>query len=219
MNNENERVDIVEHITWVIDALLSLAPSRNLLIQFLDMLPMKLSEAREIFSEIFEDAEIWEYLKEAFKIKVTEEGVVELENYNNWVKDFLETIRKFLKAIADPKLRAILTILSNKHMKIPNLDREYFERKIEVVLEDEELKPKLFKVLRTFVAHDTSIIYIDDLKKESGLSDDELEVALYILELYKIIKPRESYSSRLELFFDTYLDYIREYLLSEKDEP
>jgi len=218
MSNENEEIGIIEHISRVIDALLTLAPSRNLLIQFLDMLPMKLSEAKEIFNEIFKDSEMWEYLKEAFKIRVTKEGIVELETYDNWAKSFLESIRVFLMAIADPKLRAILTVLYGKGAKIPNLDREYFERKIEAVLGDDELKPKLLKILHAFVSHHVSTIYMDDLKKESELSDDELDAALYVLELYKIIKPRDSYSSRIELFSDTYLEYIKEYLRSEENE-
>ena len=201
LGNEGENVKASVRNFFL--AILDLMPSQNLVSMFLSMLPLRYSDAKELFPEIVENKDLFEYLQKVFSLYVGD--IIKVGP--GLGQALCHLIDEFFKILSVPEKRALLTVLIGEDLG--NLDRVFFKEKLDALmasLENSDLKDAVLKILKIFVEKNVSGIWKENIE---DIPEEQLNLALDILYIYKIISEPNSY---IRLYRDSYLKYLQEEL-------
>jgi len=149
MNGQIEQKDdwqeLIEHLRDIVHRLIGLAPTRNKFSQMLFVIsekatPLKLEEAKEIWSKTFSNVDYITYLRE-LGIEVGENIVI--KNKYSFAGSLIELIERVFEILKSNK-KTLEKILNEN---IPDLDKEWIRHKLLIVFSEPTLGQKAKAVL------------------------------------------------------------------------
>ncbi len=188
-----------KHLENLINCLINIAPSRNRVTQMLFLLPKYEEELKEVY-EFFSDENFLEKLKllgidmgEKVDVK-GRDNIITFNKNDKFFKKLGYLIRIVFSMFEDKDTREILKKLIDKD--VPDLHREWFEQKLEMVFSEPTLGDYAKKFLKTMrelgskYSQWWTTDYPNIVKKLGRISD---KVRDYLKE-YNIIEYREHYN-------------------------
>jgi len=149
-------VDVKEHVRTLIEALTNLSPSRNLISQFILLLPKASSIAERSYPEITSSAEAKSLMKQHFGVEF---GDTVKRTDGSFSEALYKQIHKIFDQLANEEIRSSLAKLSDVAVdSIPNPYGEW----VKLVLKKLSSRPdgsKIIDFLRMLVERDSFIVY------------------------------------------------------------
>lgn len=163
-------VDVKEHVRTLIEALTSLSPSRNLLSQFILLLPKASSIAEYSYPEITSSAEAKSLMKQHFGVEF---GDTVKRTDGSFSEALYKQIHKIFDQLANEEIRSSLAKISDVAVdSIPNPYAEW----VKLVLKELSSRPngsKIIDFLRMLVERDSFIVYREGYSRGASQPDWE----------------------------------------------
>ena len=174
----NEEV-FKEHLNNLINALYALSPTRNYVLQFLEMLPRDYVKIVEAYPQLFKDEETRQKLKDILGVKISENVEIGYGSIGKALSEISKTIReKFFDRYYwkefQPKLEKYL------NRKLPNVIEELWEQKIQMAISEPTYGDDIKKILFTMVKEGEGDYLKVDLSKMSEITGIEKKELLFI---------------------------------------
>ena len=195
--------DLKEHVKILVEALINLAPSRNRFSQLIFLLPKSIGDMTETYPNLFQGSAVTTLLQ--LGIQIGEK--VDVYSGSSYYEDSSKIIAYRIKSIVEEVLRLfdkekVREFLSKwLEMDIPNLNQEWFELKLQIVISEPNLGSDAKKVLKAMYENSKDSyswrIKIEELENITGLRKDRVYLIRDILEDFGIVK--RSYEDSIEL--------------------
>jgi len=161
-------VDVKEHVRTLTDALTNLSPSRNLISQFILLLPKASSIVEHSYPEITSSAEAKSLMKQHLGVEF---GDMVKRASNSFFEALYEQIHKIFDQLADEEIRSGLAKLSNVAFNsIPNPYAEW----VKLVLKKLSTRPdgsKIIDFLRMLVERGSFIVSREGYSRSASQTD------------------------------------------------
>ena len=165
--------DIKGHLNNIVNAIYALLPTRNYVLQLLELLPRDYVKMIDAYPELFKDKEVRDRLKDVFGIKIGEN--VEIKDWG--VAYFFHKISNEILKFSDDsdwmKARQKLSEYLGRDLEdLPDAKDELWEQRIQMALSEPAYGKDCEKILRTMVKkgeENQFSINISTLIEETGL--------------------------------------------------
>ena len=196
-----------EQLRNLIEALLSLVPSRNLISQLIMLLPQDEDTLRSMYPELA-DRNFRDFLKVGVGLSYYD-GRVEYSG-----SSLSGVLRHFISQVFDvlnrPDVRAALSALTG--ITVPNVGEEWVRTRLETVSE-EVGEDVVRRTLKALIAAGYDYKSFEELRNATSLDEETLRKALLMMETYKLIeKPSNEDKYRLTSDARSYMEFISEFV-------
>ena len=190
--------NVQEHMENLLNALVALSPSRNLIVQFMAMTPMDLPTMMDAYPELLRDEETRQALKTIFNVTFGEQVGRPNTGYDSSSigYELLECLfgnYGFYKDLERDEVRSsIAQILGKDVEEIPNPRKEWMELKLNGV----SMEPtygndavRVLKAMKRIYEHgDSSRAAISTIASESGIEEERIHRVCNLLTKYGLVK-------------------------------
>lgn len=194
--------NVQEHIENLLNALVALSPSRNLIVQFMAMTPMDLPTMMDAYPELLRDEETRQALKTIFNITFAEQvgrpesGYGSSSSIGHNLLECLFGDYGFYKDLERGAVRSsIAQILGKDVEEIPNPRKEWMELKLNGVSMEPTYGTDAVRVLKAMKKiHEYSGSYratISTIASESGIEEGRIHRVCNLLTKYQLVKKTE----------------------------
>ena len=207
-----------KHIRNIVNCLINLAPSRNRFTQMIFLLPKNLGEMTETYPHLFSK----EGLPFLIQLGIRVGEKVDIEpayGVRGTSKIFADNIRDIVNRTFELFRKEEVRKVLGKwlEMEIPDLRKEWFKQKLQIVFSEPTLGEDAKRVLKTMSEKSSSeywwSITIDDLERETGISKDRLYVICDFLEEFDIAKKYSPDGIQLSDIGSEFKEVIKEMLV------
>lgn len=193
--------NVQEHMENLLNALVALSPSRNVIVQFMAMTPMDLPTMMDVYPELLRDEETRQALKTIFNIKFAEQVGRPESGYSSSSigYELLECLfgsYGFYKDLEREEVRSsIAQILGKDVEEIPNPRKEWMELKLNGVSMEPTYGTDAVRVLKAMKRiHEHSGSYrvaISTIANESGIEEEQIHRVCSLLTKYQLVEKTE----------------------------
>ena len=193
MNEEEAKevldININEHVSTFIKALIALSPSRNRVTQFLYLIYLnhriRYDILYESFPEIMKDEDKKKLFFEIFGVKLVDEHIeLDREDYGYALASFID---KVMLLFENPEFRKSASAFIEEEFPegIPNLREEWVKVRLEGLKQVPEFSENAFKILTALKSYGRRSL--ETLKKLCKLDEYTLRRTLNLLEIYRLV--------------------------------
>jgi hypothetical protein len=207
--NEAVSEDFNKQLLNLVNSLIAIAPSRNLITQFLYVLRMNGSVDYGILEDAYPNIVKNEYIREniskAFGVSFTDKITLEHGKYGYFLTDFIE---KVFQLFENSEFRSkIGNLLRDEYEEgIPNLAREWLEVRLKGLSSDPTYGSNALRVLKEIMR--VGRTKTEELEKTLNVERGTLIQCLSLLDLYKVINKDYNGSYRPSEFLKRYADVL-----------
>lgn len=218
--------NVQEHMENLLNALVALSPSRNLVVQFLAMTPMDLPTMMDTYPELLRDEETRQVLKTIFNVTFGEQVGRPESGYSSSSslgRNLLECLfgdHRIYEDLEREDVRSsIARILEKDVEEIPNPRKEWMELKLNGV----SMEPtygndavRVLKAMKRIYEHgDSSRAAISTIASESGIEEDRIHRVCSLLTKYQLVEKtevtEELNGEEIEKEAITFVGYLSDY--------
>ena len=193
--------NVQEHMENLLNALVALSPSRNLVVQFLAMTPMDLPTMMDAYPELLRDEDTRQALKTIFNVTFAER--VTRPESSSWTSsigyNLLECLfggRGFYKDLEREEVRSSIAQIIGKDVEeIPNPRKEWMELKLNGVSMEPTYGNDAVRVLKTVKRvcenSDRYMATISTIANESGIEEESIHRVCSPLIKYQLVEKTE----------------------------
>jgi hypothetical protein len=144
--------DIKEHLNNLINALYALSPTRNYVLQLLELLPRDYPKMVDAYPELFKDEKIRNRLKDVLGIKISENVEVGYDLAKK-LREISENVRsQFFELYSwEGRQKKLSEYLGRDLDDLPNVIDELWEQRIQMAISEPTYGTDCEKILRTMV--------------------------------------------------------------------
>lgn len=217
--------NVQEHMENLLNALVALSPSRNLVVQFLAMTPMDLPTMMDAYPELLRDEETRQALKTIFNVTFGEQVERPRSSGSSSIGyELLECLfgnYGFYKDLERDDVRSSIAQLLGKDVEeIPNPKKEWMELKLNGVSMEPTYGNDAVRVLKTVKRvcenSDRYMATISMIANESGIEEGRIHRVCSLLTKYQLVEktevPEELNGERIEKEGIKFSDYLVGYV-------
>ena len=194
--------NVQEHMENLLDALVALSPSRNLIVQFMAMTPMDLPTMMDAYPELLRDEETRQALKTIFNMTFAEQVGRPESGYSSSSslgRNLLECLfgdHRIYEDLEREEVRSsIAQILGKDVEEIPNPMKEWMELKLNGVSMEPTYGTDAVRVLKTVKRvcenSDRYMATISTIANESGIEEKRIHRVCSLLTKYQLVVKTE----------------------------
>lgn len=193
--------NVQEHMENLLNALVALSPSRNLIVQFMAMTPMDLPTMMDAYPELLRDEETRQALKTIFNVTFGEQVGRPDTGYGSSsmgyeLRECLFGSYGFYKDMERDDVRSsIAQILGKDVEEIPNPMKEWMELKLNGVSMEPTYGNDAVRVLKTVKRvcenNDRYMATISTIANESGIEEEKIHRVCSLLTKYQLVEKTE----------------------------
>jgi hypothetical protein len=185
--------EIKEHLNNLINALYALSPSRNYVLQLLNLLPNEYPKMVEAYPHLFKDQETRNRLKELLNIKCGEDITVEI-GIGKTLKELSDRVlSEFFRSYRWDENQKKLSKYLGREM--PNVIWEIWEQQIEMAILEPDYGTdckKIFALMLDKGKGDQRAMPLPDVIKDTGIDESRLlRIKTFLAKDIKILEERE----------------------------
>ncbi|MHC1573762.1 MAG: hypothetical protein ACXQTJ_04880, partial [Candidatus Syntropharchaeales archaeon] len=170
--------DLKEHLNNLVNALYALSPTRNYLLQFLELLPRDYPKMVDAYPNLFKDEEVRNRLKDVFGIKLGENVEVGSGLAYNLHRVSENIMDQFFGAYNWKENQEKLSKYLGRDLDdLPNANDELWEQRIQMAISEPTYGAGCEKILRTMVNKGEGgyfSIKLSTIMEETGLDRSTL---------------------------------------------
>jgi hypothetical protein len=218
--------NVQEHMENLLNALVALSPSRNLIVQFMAMTPMDLPTMMDAYPELLRDEETRQALKTIFNVTFAEqvgrpESGYDSSSIGYELRECLFGSYGFYKDLERADVRSsIAQILGKDVEEIPNPKKEWMELKLNGISMEPTYGTDAVRVLKTVKRicenSDRYMATISTIANESGIEEERIHRVCSLLTKYQLVEktevPEELNGERIEKEGIKFSDYLVGYV-------
>lgn len=150
--NKITEEDIKEHLNNLVNALYALSPTRNYVLQLLELLPRDYPKMVDAYPELFKDEEVRNRLKDVFGIRISENVEVGSELANKlWaISEYVQN-QFFDSYNWGERQKKLSECLGRDLDDLPNIVDELWEQRIQMAIAEPMYGASCEKIFRTMV--------------------------------------------------------------------
>lgn len=156
--------DIKEHLNNLVNALYALSPTRNYVLQLLELLPRDYPKMVDAYPELFKDEEVRDRLKEILGIRISENvevGSGLAENINAISKNVLSQF--FASYKWEETQKKLSEYLGRDLDDLPNVIDELWEQRVQMAISEPMYGANCEKILKMMVKKLEDKEYVIDI--------------------------------------------------------
>ena len=167
--------DIKEHLNNLVNALYALSPTRNYVLQLLELLPRDYPKMVDAYPELFKDEEVRNRLKDVLGIEISENVKVGSSLANTLLTISIYIRKQFFESYNWEEIQKKLSeYLGGDLDELPNIIDELWEQRIQMAISEPMYGADCEKILRTMVKKGENRVDIPTIMEETGLERSTL---------------------------------------------
>ena len=194
MDDASQSLDVKSELETLTNALVTLTPSRNYLIQLFRLLPADFRSISATYPELFDEPSARDVLVRVFGLQIKDR--VELghglaSKLSAWSKELTDEFG------SDDSEKRWKTLANSYHIEVPNALVEWIETKVRMVKSESTLGPVATKVLQSLVGRDS--LALKELIAAGGSDERTTRSAVNLLGRMNLVEVATSARGKEEV--------------------